>query len=132
MTKRNTIQREIVLNTVVKLRGHVTADEVYQSIKPDYPNISRGTVYRNLKVLSEEEKIKRIEVPNGSDRFDFTTKEHYHVRCIRCSDIADVDMNVLSDLTKQIRFSNGMSVLGYDIMFKGLCRNCQINETEEG
>ena len=131
MTKRNTIQRDIVLNTVIKLRGHVTADEVYESIKPEYPNISRGTVYRNLKVLSEEGKIRRVEVPNGSDRFDFTTKEHYHVRCISCGDIADVDMDILSDLTKQIRDSNGMNILGFDILFKGICRNCQINETEE-
>ena len=131
MTKRNTIQREFVLRTVIKLKGHVTADEVYESIHSEHPNISRGTVYRNLKVLAEEGQIRRIEVPNGSDRFDFTTKEHYHVRCVRCGEIADVEMDAVSDLTKQIKDSNGMNIIGYDILFKGLCRNCQINETEE-
>ncbi len=125
MIKRNTIQKDIIYNTVVMLKGHVTADEVYDTIKKQYPNISRGTVYRNLKILSEEAKIRRIEIPNGSDRFDFTTDEHYHIRCIKCDKVMDVDMDSITDLKTLIKNSNGMKVLSYDILFSGICPDCQ-------
>ena len=58
MEKRNTIQKELVLNAVTKMRRHVTADEVYDYIKKDYPSIGKGTVYRNLSILADENKIR--------------------------------------------------------------------------
>ena len=54
MEKRNTIQKELVLNAVTKMHRHVTADEVYDYIKKDYPSIGKGTVYRNLSILADE------------------------------------------------------------------------------
>ncbi len=130
MTKRNTIQRDIVLNTVIGLKGHVTADEVYETIKKEYPNISRGTVYRNLKILSEEGKIKKVVIPYGSDRYDFTTTEHYHVRCVRCEKVMDIDMESFPDLYSLIRSTNNMKIIGYDILFNGICSECQKKEKE--
>ena len=58
MEKRNTIQKELVLNAVTKMHRHVTADEVYDDIKKDYPSIGKGTVYRNLSILADENKIR--------------------------------------------------------------------------
>jgi len=65
-SRRNTIQKDLVRNTVYEMRRHVTANEVYEFIK--------GTVYRNLDILVEEGALRKVEVPDGPNRFDFTLK----------------------------------------------------------
>ena len=97
-SRRNTIQKDLVRNTVYEMRRHVTANEVYEFIKEAYPTIGKGTVYRNLDILVEEGALRKVEVPNGPNRFDFTLKNHYHVRCIKCGEIFDVDMDQIPDL----------------------------------
>lgn len=131
MERRNTIQKELVLNTVLKLKSHLTADEVYESIKKDHPRIGKGTVYRNLGILAEEGAIRKVEIPNGPDRFDFTLKKHYHVRCMECGEVFDVDMDEIPDLSKKIHDTHGMQFLDYDILFKGICPTCRENKSKE-
>lgn len=128
MERRNTIQKDLVLKIVQELKRHLTADEVYEFIKKEHPTIGRGTVYRNLKILVEEGAIRKVEVPDGSDRFDFTLKDHYHVKCVKCGDIFDVDMEQLPNLKAKIRDTHGMEFLGYDIFFKGICPACRTTE----
>lgn len=128
MERRNTIQKDLVLKTVQELKRHLTADEVYEFIKKEHPTIGRGTVYRNLKILVEEGAIRKVEVPDSSDRFDFTLKDHYHVKCVKCGDIFDVDMEQLPDLKAKIRDTHGMEFLEYDIFFKGICPACRTTE----
>lgn len=125
MDRRNTIQKELVLKAVNELKRHVTADEVYDFIKKDYPTIGKGTVYRNLGVLVEEGLVRKVEIPDGPDRFDFTLKNHYHVRCVKCGEVFDVDMDVITDLEERIRDTHGMEFLSYDISFKGVCPACR-------
>lgn len=131
MQRRNTIQKELILNTVRNLRGHVTADEVYEEIVKDYPSVGKGTVYRNLNILAEEAEIRKVEIPDGPDRFDFTTKDHYHVICVKCKNVFDVDMEVIPDLENQIVDTHGIQFLKHDIVFKGICSDCQ-NKNENG
>ena len=124
MIKRNTIQYSLVYDTVNKLQQHATADEIYEEIVKEYPNIGRGTVYRNLDRLSKEGKIRRLEIPGGADRFDHLCHEHYHARCVKCGRIFDVDMEYMTDLEKNIRNNNGFEFTGHDIIFKGVCPKC--------
>ena len=131
MERRNTIQKDLVLKTVQGLKRHLTAEEVYEFIKKEHPTIGKGTVYRNLGILAEEGAIRKVEVPDGPDRFDFTLKNHYHVECIRCGEIFDVDMDEVTDLSERIHDTHGMQFLNYDIFFKGICPACRAKETEE-
>lgn len=125
MERRNTVQREIVLKAVRRLHTHATADEVYSEVRSDFPTVGRGTVYRNLNVLAEEGKIRKIEVPGEADRFDFTVTEHYHVKCTVCKKLFDVDMEPVPDLIDKIKDSHGMQFIRYDVMFTGVCPGCQ-------
>lgn len=125
MERRNTVQREIVLKAVCRLHTHVTADEVYSEVRTDFPTVGRGTVYRNLNVLAEEGKIRKIEVPGEADRFDFTVTEHYHVKCTVCKKLFDVDMEPVPDLMDKIKDSHGMQFIRHDVMFTGVCPGCQ-------
>lgn len=125
MMKRNTIQCSLVLEAVNKLQCHATADEIYGTIAKDYPTIGRGTVYRNLKRLSEEGEIRKIEVPGGPDCYDHQCHSHYHVRCVNCGRLFDVDMEYLPDLEKFIKDPHGFEFISHDIIFKGICPNCR-------
>jgi Fur family transcriptional regulator, ferric uptake regulator len=125
MERRNTIQKELILEAVRGLKRHLTADEVYEYITKEHPTIGKGTVYRNLNILAEEGAIRKIEVPDGPDCFDFTLKNHYHVKCLKCGKVYDVDMDVLPDLLDKIHDTHGMQFIAYDIFFKGICASCR-------
>ena len=125
MFKRNTIQRKLVLEAVNRLKSHATAEEVYDEVVREYPHISRGTVYRNLKQLSEAGEIRKLEVPGGADRYDHRTFSHYHVRCVKCGRVFDVEMDYIEHLEQSIRDDHGFIINGHDIMFRGICPECR-------
>ena len=125
MMRRHTIQRWLVLKAVNKLQCHATADEIYEEIVAEHPNVSRATVYRNLKLLSETGDIRKIEIPGGADCFDHLCHDHCHVKCEKCGRVFDVDMEYIIGLEKNIRNDRGFSFTGYDILFRGICPNCQ-------
>lgn len=125
MPERNTIQRSLVLAAVNRLHCHATADEIYDAIVKEHPSISRGTVYRNLNRLSEAGQICRVEIPGEADRYDHICDEHYHVQCVVCRRIFDVDMERLPAPETHIKDAHGFSFVGHDLIFKGICPDCQ-------
>ena len=122
---RNTIQRSLVFEAVNKLQCHATADKIYEAIVTEHPNVSRATVYRNLKLLSEIGYIRRIEIPGGADRFDHQCHDHCHVKCEKCGRVFDVDMEYVTGFEKRIKDDKGFLFTGYDILFRGVCPDCQ-------
>lgn len=122
--KRNTIQRTLVLQTVQKLQSHPTADQVYEAVSQQHPTISRGTVYRNLNQLAEDGEIKKLETPDGADHFDHCCHRHYHVRCVKCGAVYDVQMEQLPNLEQLVQDSSGFELQGFDLMFRGVCPEC--------
>lgn len=128
MERRNTVQKDLVRNAVLTMKRHVTAEEVYEYVRQEHPGIGKGTVYRNLGILSEEGSIRRVEVPNGPDRFDFTLRNHYHGRCVHCGEVFDVDIDEIPGLMERICDPHGMKFLSYDIMFKVICPACQMQD----
>ncbi len=124
MNKRSTIQRSLVLEMVRQLRCHVTADEVYDALVKQHPNISRATVYRNLALLSDMGEIRKLEMPNGAVRYDHLCHDHYHAKCIKCGQIMDVDMDFIKGLERKIKDTHGFAFTGHDIIFKGICLEC--------
>lgn len=125
MVRRNTIQRSLVFETVNKLQCHATADEIYEAIVKEHPNISRATVYRNLRLLSETGDIRKMEIPGGADRFDHKCHDHCHVKCEKCGRVFDVDAEYITGLEKGIKNTHGFEFTGYDILFRGICPDCQ-------
>lgn len=130
MNKRNTIQKTIILEVVQLLKQHVTADEIYDEVIKTHPNISRATVYRNLKQLAEEGKIRRVNISNGADCFDHILEEHYHAQCLKCGKIIDVKMDYMRGLEHAIEQADDFVFNGHDIIFKGICRDCNSSTGE--
>ena len=118
-------QRELVLAEVKSSREHPTADMVYAALKADNPSLSLGTVYRNLNLLAQMGQIHKIGMPEGSDRFDGRTDEHYHMLCQKCGRVYDVQLDTLSALDGQIQSQTGFLVHSHDLIVRGVCRACQ-------
>lgn len=127
---RNTIQRALVLDAVNKLHNHPTANEVYETIVKEHPDISVATVYRNLNKLSDEGLIRKRIIPGTVDRFDHLCSNHYHARCKQCGRIFDVDMDYMPDLSDRIRDTHGFQIDSHDITFTGTCPDCLAKESQ--
>ena len=125
MMKRKTIQRSLVLDAVNKLHNHATADEIYDAVIIEHPNISKATVYRNLNTLSEMGEIRKLEIPGGADRYDHCVHNHCHIKCEKCGRLFDVDMDYISGVESNIRDTRGFDFTGYDIIFRGVCPECK-------
>ena len=69
-------QRELVMQTVQQLCDHPTAEEIYDKAAQECPNLSLGTVYRNLNSLVEAGRVRRVSIPGKADRFDHTLPWH--------------------------------------------------------
>ena len=119
-------QRDGISALLTKKNYHPTVDDLYLKIKKDFPNISLGTVYRNLDQLTQMGKIIKIDIPDKPARYDGNTEDHYHVRCVNCGFIEDVwmdfDLRDCVDLNKAIP---NFDVLEYDIGFLGVCEKCK-------
>ena len=87
---RYSIQRQLILDYVLNSCEHPTAEMIYRDLKKEIPNLSLGTVYRNLNLLVERNLIKKIVVPNNVDRFDKTLIDHDHMNCIKCGRMLDI------------------------------------------
>lgn len=85
-------QREVIKTFLCTRKDHPTADVVYMNVRQQYPNISLGTVYRNLTLLSEMGEIMRLRVGDGVDHFDADTSPHNHFVCSECGSVIDLKM----------------------------------------
>lgn len=119
-------QRASIKDYLSKTREHPTADTVYMHVREEYPNISLGTVYRNLNLLADMGEVIKIATPNGGDRFDGRTHPHYHVICSSCGNVYDLELppeqiaeiNYLAD-----RYYEG-TIESHSIIFQGTCPHC--------
>lgn len=124
MPIRNTIQRRIVLNTVMALANHPTPENIYDEICKNGGTLSRSTVYRNLEVLKENGQLKRLELPNSCIRYDGNTSEHSHIVCSLCGKIGDAPSDLECILKKFPQRLNGWNVNKHYSVFFGVCPDC--------
>lgn len=122
---RSTIQRVLVFDTVMRMHGHATADQIHAQISERHPHLSRATVYRNLNNLAQEHKILRISVPGSADFYEANTTPHYHLKCIHCQRIFDVTLPFMDNIEQRINDTHGFKVLGHSLTFYGVCPACQ-------
>ena len=128
--QRNTRQRQVVLDELRKVSSHPTAGELFEIVRVQLPKISLGTVYRNLEVLAQAGKIRKIELGGGETRFDGDTRPRYHVRCTNCGQLEDVHTPTLELNCDELR-EKGYEVLGHRLEFVAVCPKCAGAESEK-
>jgi Fur family peroxide stress response transcriptional regulator len=125
MTQRNTRQRDAILNILRHTDSHPTADWVYEQARKIIPNISKGTVYRNLNLLIKAGEISELNLSGTMSRFEGRPENHYHFRCERCGRVFDLDQPVNKDLDNEVAAKTGFEVSYHQLEFRGLCHDCQ-------
>ena len=124
MIKR-TKQKEAIFRVLRSTTSHPTADWVYAEVRKEIPNISLGTVYRNLKLLRQSGEISEIDFSSTFSRFDGNPDNHYHFRCEKCGRVFDVDEPVNEELDGRIAQKTGFNISHHRLEFRGLCKECQ-------
>ncbi len=121
-------QRTSIQNYLDTHRTHPTAETVYLDIRQEFPNISLATVYRNLNLLAEQGEILRISTGSGPDRYDGNTAPHYHVICMECGCISDLNLEPQTQLNALADELFEGSITGHMTHFFGLCPKCKIKK----
>ncbi len=121
-------QREAIKTYLMSTKEHPTADMVYNKIRDEYPNISLGTVYRNLALLVELGEAVKVPSLDGCDHFDGDTSRHYHFVCTDCKSITDLDAQTVGDMEELHERANRNfegTIEGSSVYFYGKCENCK-------
>jgi len=118
-------KREAILNAIQSTKCHPSADWVYQTLKPEHPDLSLGTVYRNLEFFRQHGAIQSVGVVKGQERFDATTTPHTHFVCSGCGDVIDLDdIQLDAGLDREVCEKYGLAVQRHELTFHGLCQCC--------
>lgn len=118
-------QREAIQKYLLSVKTHPTAETVYNELRKTSPDISLGTVYRNLDRLSKSGEILRLKGFGEKDRFDANTEHHYHAECIKCAEVTDIFVNYMSNIDNVVKDSFGIDILSHDLKFNIVCPNCK-------
>jgi len=129
--RRNTRQRQVVLEELAKLTSHPTAAKLHEIARRRLPKLSLGTVYRNLELLAANGTIQKLEISGTESRFDGNSERHHHVRCVRCGRVDDV-LDVPADLPgARFKSLSAYDIIGHRLEFTGICPDCRRSATPE-
>lgn len=131
MALKRSKQREQIKQFLMTRKDHPTADVVYMNVRKENPNISLGTVYRNLTLLAEIGEIQRIRMGDGVDHFDADISDHYHFICKDCGSVIDLKMDALPDVCKIAGQNFEGEITGCVTYFYGKCSCCSDACTKE-
>jgi Fe2+ or Zn2+ uptake regulation protein len=122
---RMTKQRKAILEVLKNTDSHPTADSIYDEVKKNIPNISLGTVYRNLNVLHTMGKIMILDYGGTYSRFDGNPENHYHFHCEECGQLFDINHPVMDEIDKTVEDDTSFTVNFHRLEFYGLCNKCK-------
>lgn len=117
-------QREAIKEFLMTRKDHPTADVVYSNVKSTFPNISLGTVYRNLTLLADIGEVARLRLGDGIDHFDADVSPHNHFICSGCGNVIDLDMDNINHITDEAAKNFAGQIEGHITYFYGLCPSC--------
>ena len=125
-------KREAIYNALRDTTVHPTAEWIYEILKPDYPDLSLGTVYRNIKKFCESGKVRSVGVIRGQEHFDGDTSKHSHFVCSGCGKVLDIFEPVVpEEILAEIQKKHDFHIMSEDILFNGVCPDCKVIKTEE-
>lgn len=123
---RRSKKRDAMLQLIQGTDCHPTADWVFHTLKEQYPDLSLGTVYRNLNQLCEEGLVFRLGAIDGQERFDARLDPHSHFVCSRCSRVLDLpDLTPGQSEVQRLSRQYGFTLEGCEFKLRGLCNDCR-------
>ena len=134
-----TSQRLMVMNILASYPdSHLTAEEIYDRVKTDYPEIGLATVYRTIQLLLELHLIDRINLDDGFVRYEIgnlgtgmSRHHHHHLICLKCGKVESFQDDLLEKLEQRITVTTGFKVADHEVKFYGYCKECGGNVIEK-
>ena len=130
-----TPQRRAIVDTIIKNEGrHLTAEEIYDEVKKDCPEIGLATVYRTVLLLEEVKLLSRLDLSDGCSRYEIIHKDeehrHHHLICNQCNKVIEVEEDLLEALEKRIETKYKFKIQDHSVKFFGICNECSEKEKE--
>ena len=123
--RNNSVKRDAILEKFRSTDTHPSAEWVYHELKHDFPDLSLGTVYRNISLFRQEGQLVSCGTVSGQERFDATTEPHAHFICTDCGAVIDVDIEIDDgSLYQHVSDKYGFAAQFHNLTFKGLCKHC--------
>ncbi|MDD4371975.1 MAG: transcriptional repressor [Anaerostipes sp.] len=116
-------QRDAIIAFLMTRKDHPTADTIYMNIKKEFPNVSLGTIYRNLALLSDRGDILKLSY-DGADRYDACVDQHYHFICKECGEVTDLEMEPIDHINTIASASFKGRIDENVTYFRGVCEKC--------
>ena len=123
--RRNTRQRQMVLELVKQRCDHPTADDIYLEIRDLDPRVSRATVYRNLHLLVDSGDLISVRNHLGVERFDRRIDTHSHVICDSCGELVDAPAPTMAADFSDVEEASGFKIDRQETIYHGICSKCQ-------
>ena len=125
---RHSHQRDMIYNYMLSTKEHPSAEMIYEELKKIEPNLSLGTVYRNLKLLEEVGMVKKVTSVNNVERYDAMTSDHIHFVCDQCGKVIDLPDFNNGDVKVKFEGQINAKINWINIILGGLCECCQNRE----
>ena len=125
MINKKSKQRDAILASLKGRTDHPTADMIYESVRHEIPNISLGTVYRNLALLTEQGDILKLPSANGPDRYDGDILPHYHFICDCCNNVFDMPGDFGPEISRLADKHAPGKITRHMAYFYGVCSSCE-------
>lgn len=113
---------------------HLTAEEIYEYVREQYPEIGLATVYRTIQLLSDLQLIDKLNLDDGYVRYeigkkhgDFGTHHHHHLICLGCSKVLSFEDDMLESLENRIKVAMNFAIVDHEVKLYGYCKDCQDN-----
>ena len=124
MALKKSKQRDLIKSFLMGRKDHPTADIIYMNVRQQLPNISLGTVYRNVTLLADIGEIQRLRVGDGVDHFDADISPHYHFVCTECGSVIDLQMDNIDSINDIAGAGFDGKIAGHVTYFYGTCGCC--------
>lgn len=125
-TRKNSRKRQALLDALCASHEHPTAEMLYNALKPMIPELSLGTVYRNLGVLVQEGLVRSVGHVNGQERYDAIVEPHPHFVCRNCHAVIDLELpDAVSGMYDEIDRHFHCAPEEYNLTINGLCPQCR-------
>ena len=131
--KKHFRKRDAILTCLRQTTVHPSAEWIFTQLKPEIPDLSMGTVYRNLALFRKQGLVSCIATVDGVERFDGNTKPHVHFICSDCNAVIDLhSLTTPQALGKEAEAAIGCQVASCQLSFTGVCENCLNNSRKGG
>lgn len=126
---RLTPQRLAVVKILAASEDHLSADKIFERVKPDFPSTSLATIYKTVTLLKKIGELMEIGFVDDSNRYDgMRPYPHPHLICMKCKTMLDPDIPTLSELPKELAQKTGYQIVNHRLDFFGICPQCQRKE----